>query len=301
MSSPVECDPTTPTFVPPLSRPHRRRTKPEPAPADRGAYLQRRRRSQADACLGSAAMTRNAESDSGADAWETHADWWVSQVSTGLRPEYADQIIPLAIDLLAGRRQVVDIGAGDGQIARALSEHDHDVVAVEPTRSLAAIAQLAPKVCTVRASANDLPVSDGTLDGAVASLVFEHITDFHGALDEIVRVLKPGGRFVWFLNHPLTQAPGSGWVEDYISDEHGWRIGTYGVASLEWETLDNGVELPFFHRPLAQYINGLIDAGLELETMLEPAPPESYFEAGGNPIHRVIPRLMVLVARSRAQ
>lgn len=239
--------------------------------------------------------------DDASAAWETHAEWWLGEVATGLRPEYADQMIPLAVDLLAGCRSVVDVGAGEGQVARALAETGHDAVAVEPAAPLVQLADRHPGVCGVRAAANDLPLGNGSFDGAVASLVFEHILDFQGALDEIARVLAPGGRFVWFLNHPLTQAPGSGWVEDYISDEHGWRIGTYAVASHEWEMLDNGVELPFFHRPLSQYINGLISAGLELETMLEPTPPESFFEAGGNPIHRVIPRLMVLVARRPAQ
>ena len=33
------------------------------------------------------------------------------------------------------------------------------------------------------------------------------------ALAEVGRVLRPGGTFLLFLNHPLLQAPGSGWVD----------------------------------------------------------------------------------------
>ena len=36
------------------------------------------------------------------------------------------------------------------------------------------------------------------------------------------------------------------------------------------------MHLPFVHRPLSVYINALIDAGLVLGRMLEPAPPEGF-------------------------
>ena len=40
---------------------------------------------------------------------------------------------------------------------------------------------------------------------------------------------EPGGRFVFFLNHPLLQTPGSGWIDDQVLDppEQYWRIGPY--------------------------------------------------------------------------
>ena len=45
------------------------------------------------------------------------------------------------------------------------------------------------------------------------------------------RVLAPGGRFLFFLNHPLLQTPNSGWIDDQVLDppEQYWRIGPYLV------------------------------------------------------------------------
>ena len=45
------------------------------------------------------------------------------------------------------------------------------------------------------------------------------------------RVLRPGGRFLFFLNHPLLQTPNSGWIDDQVLDppEQYWRIGDYLV------------------------------------------------------------------------
>ena len=49
------------------------------------------------------------------------------------------------------------------------------------------------------------------------------------AIAEVARVLDPGGRFCFFLNHPLLQTPNSGWIDDQVLDppEQYWRIGPY--------------------------------------------------------------------------
>ncbi len=68
--------------------------------------------------------------------WEKHADWWQDGFTDGMDAEYEEQIIPLALDLLAGRDQILDVGTGEGQIARKLFAQDADwVVGVDPTSS----------------------------------------------------------------------------------------------------------------------------------------------------------------------
>ena len=54
----------------------------------------------------------------GADLWEVHADWWQAGFTEGADPEYTEQILPLAAELLDGAEAVLDIGTGEGQIAR---------------------------------------------------------------------------------------------------------------------------------------------------------------------------------------
>ena len=54
-------------------------------------------------------------------------------------------------------------------------------------------------------------------------------------------MLEPGGRFAFFLNHPLLQAPNSGWIVDHILDEQYWRIGPYLVEDVSMEELAPGV------------------------------------------------------------
>ena len=53
-----------------------------------------------------------------ADAWERNARWWQDGFTEGADPEYEEQILPLAAECLAGARRVVDVGTGEGQVAR---------------------------------------------------------------------------------------------------------------------------------------------------------------------------------------
>ncbi len=113
-------------------------------------------------------------------------------------------------------------------------------------------------------------------DAVVACLVFEHIIEVDRAIAEVARVLRPGGVFLFLLNHPLLQVPGSGWIDDHILEEQYWRIGPYLIEDETEEEIAPGIFLPFIHRPLSRYLNALVEHGLVLEQMLEPAPPPGF-------------------------
>jgi SAM-dependent methyltransferase len=128
--------------------------------------------------------------------------------------------------------------------------------------------------------------------------VFEHIAAHEPAIAELARVLSAGGRFAFFLNHPLLQAPNSGWIIDHILDEQYWRIGPYLVEDVSMEELAPGVVLPFVHRPLSQYVNAMAANGLLIERMEEPMPPEGFLaRASEYRDAATIPRLLLMVAR----
>jgi len=233
--------------------------------------------------------------------WEEHASWWIEGFTEGADPEYEDQIIPLAVAEQGGADRVLDLGCGDGQIARALASSGVSVVGVDPTTNqIDVAAERAGGPVFAQAGAAVLPFSDGAVDGVIACLVFEHIDDVDAAIGEVARVLRPGGRFTFMLNHPLLQTPGSGWIDDHMVDppEQYWRIGPYLVEAETVEQVELGVHIRFLHRPLSRYLNALAAVGLVLERMDEPAPPErflaqapEYFDAA------TVPRLLHLRLR----
>ncbi len=242
----------------------------------------------------------------GDELWETNARWWQEGFTEGADEEYNEQILPLAAHHLAGAHRVLDVGCGEGQISRLAAQVDgvELVVGLDPTASqITEAARRGGGVRLARGGAAGLPFAAGSFDTVVACLVFEHIDDVDEGIAEVGRVLRPGGRFLFFLNHPLLQTPNSGWIDDTILDEQYWRIGPYLVEDSRVEEVDKGVWIPFIHRPLSRYVNTMIAAGLYLTVMDEPVPPPGFVaRASEYQEAATIPRLLflrseVLVAR----
>lgn len=234
-------------------------------------------------------------------AWEENAGWWQDGFTDGADAEYEEQILPLAAQHLAGARRVLDVGAGEGQVARlAASGGAGLVVGAEPAWGQLEVATArAGGPAYARGGAEHLPFGDGTFDAVVACLVFEHVQGVDAAIAEVGRVLEPGGRFVFFLNHPLLQTPNSGWIDDQIVDppEQYWRIGPYLVEDITMEEVEQDVFLPFVHRPLSRYVNAMAANGLLVSHMHEPAPPPGFLaKAAEYRAAATIPRLLLLVA-----
>jgi SAM-dependent methyltransferase len=235
-----------------------------------------------------------------ADPWETHAGWWQEGFTDGADAEYEEQILPLAEEHLAGTRRVLDVGTGEGQLARRAVGLGAAAVGIDPTPSQVRVAhERGGGPVYARSGAEQLPVADASYDAVVTCLVFEHLLDPEPPIREVARVLEPGGRFLFFLNHPLLQAPDSGWVDDQIMEppEQYWRVGAYLVEDVRDEEVAPGVVLPFVHRPLSRYLNLMVDAGLSLVRMEEPAPPPGFLaRAAEYRQAATIPRLLFLRA-----
>jgi SAM-dependent methyltransferase len=141
--------------------------------------------------------------------------------------------------------------------------------------------------------------ADASFDGVVACLVFEHIDDVDGAIAEVARVLRGGGRFAFFLNHPLLQTPRQRLDSTTRCSIRPSSTGASGRISTR-RTLtsrsSSGVYIRFLHRPLSRYLNALTDHGLVLERNdRTPRPPPGFLAlASEYALAASIPRLLYL-------
>ncbi|GAA4122237.1 class I SAM-dependent methyltransferase [Nocardioides fonticola] len=122
----------------------------------------------------------------------------VAEVYHRGRPGYPED----AVRWLVGDRpaQVLELGAGTGKLTARLVELGHEVHATDPDPAMLAVLETElPGVRTTVAAAERLPVADRSVDVVVCGQSF-HWFDHPTALEEIARVLRPGGRLavVWY-------------------------------------------------------------------------------------------------------
>lgn len=112
-------------------------------------------------------------------------------------------------ELLAGAKgRVLEIGAGTGLNLRHYPDDVEEIVLAEPQPNMAALIEAkldsrpatAPPARLVPAPAERLPFEDDSFDTVVSTMVLCTVGGLDASLDEIKRVLAPGGRLL-FCEH----------------------------------------------------------------------------------------------------
>ena len=96
---------------------------------------------------------------------------------------------------LNGKR-VADVGCGKGRFARIVKERNPHASVVALDLAEAMLRGIPPDIERVAASMTALPLATGAFDGAYATESLEHAVDIPGAVAELARIVKPGGRIV---------------------------------------------------------------------------------------------------------
>lgn len=129
--------------------------------------------------------------------------------------------------------RVLDLGAGSGVAAAAAAAAvgpPGTVVALDPAAALVALARGAPARPVVGMTPG-LPFGADSFDTVVANLMIGHVPDHRGALVDLARVLRPGGRLgltTW------------GRIDDVVPDDTDERsaYATWDAVAAEWVDLD---------------------------------------------------------------
>jgi SAM-dependent methyltransferase len=205
------------------------------------------------------------------DAWEAEAANWVEWARRVGHDSYGKFHRDAFLELLPppGRR-TLDVGCGEGRLARDLAALGHRVVAVDAAPSMVRYArELDPDGEYLVANAADLPFEADAFDLVIAFMSLQDMDDPEGAVREAWRVLEPGGRFCLALVHPINSG---GKFETDDEDAPFVVRDSYFERRRYVDRLEkDGVTMTFTsdHRSLQGWLRPLADAGFLLEHVRE--------------------------------
>src|SRR5262245_39257731 len=125
------------------------------------------------------------------------ATWYTKNTGRSLRR--FDDVVGVVSERVAPRASVLEVAPGPGYLAVELAKRGYQVAAVDISRSFVRIvgerAKQAGVTVDIRlGDAAALPLSDGLFDYVVCMAAFKNFTNPVGAINEMYRVLKPGGQ-----------------------------------------------------------------------------------------------------------
>ncbi|SIS71249.1 3-demethylubiquinone-9 3-methyltransferase [Roseivivax lentus] len=99
-------------------------------------------------------------------------------------------------------KTVLDLGCAGGFMAEALARRGAEVTGIDPARDAiaAAIRHAEAEGLSIRYDTGvgeALPYDDASFDAVVCVDVLEHVADLQKTLEEVTRVLRPGGHFLY--------------------------------------------------------------------------------------------------------
>jgi len=179
---------------------------------------------------------------------------WAAEYDAEANPLVAAEE-PVVLELLGdvASRDVLDAGCGTGRYALRLAQAGARVRGVDTSEEMLAVARgkQAESGVEVDFRLGDigrLPHADACFDAAVCALTLSHVADLGGAIGELARVLRPGGRLVVSEFHPFCLL--IGWRTSFRSAE-----ATYWVENHPHSIQD--------------YVSALLGSGLLLTDLRE--------------------------------
>jgi 2-polyprenyl-3-methyl-5-hydroxy-6-metoxy-1,4-benzoquinol methylase len=172
-------------------------------------------------------------------------------------------------------KQILDLGCGFGDFARYACENGAiSVTAIDiSSKMLTEAARLTSGFCItyLHCAIEDYMPEPDSFDLVVASMALHYVADYCSVVQSVFSTLRPGGRFVFSVEHPICTANPIGWILDEHGQEQYWPLDRYqdeGWRSTKWFV--DGVRK--FHRTVATYVNPLLEAGFVLNCLGEPCP-----------------------------
>jgi SAM-dependent methyltransferase len=206
--------------------------------------------------------------------WDKLSDRYLADVSAADPMGSPVAMAILQLLLAEPGEAVLDLACGPGHYSRHLARNGVLVTGVDVSTRLLEHARSSERsdplgIDYLGSDAADPSLMGGwTFDGVLCSMALSDIDDLGGALANVRRLLRPGGRFVFSVLHPCF--PGNersrpSWPPTGYYDEGWWLAeGHHGYRGVVGAS----------HRALSTYLNALTANDLTIAHVLEPADPD---------------------------
>jgi SAM-dependent methyltransferase len=237
--------------------------------------------------------------DAAADSYQAEHGDFLGDAGFRWCPEGLDEATAGLLGDVSGRR-VLEVGCGAAQCARWLMTQGADVVAVDLSagqlahaRRLSATTRI--DVPLVQADAARLPLRAAAVDLACSAFgAVPFVADSAAVMREVARVLRPGGRWVFSVTHPIRWS---------FPDDPGPRGLTardsyFDRTPYVEEDAAGAGSYVEHHRTLGDRIREIVTSGLRLVDLIEPEWPADNPRVWGqwSPLRgRVIPGTAIFV------
>ncbi|MDQ6710045.1 MAG: class I SAM-dependent methyltransferase [Candidatus Dormibacteraeota bacterium] len=234
--------------------------------------------------------------------WESEAENWVRWARKPGHDSYWRYHREAFFSLVPEPgRLTLDIGCGEGRVARDLKAQGHRVIAADASATMVRYATEADPSMEVHVSdAAHLPFADGIADLVISFMSLQDTDDMAGAVFEAARVLMSDGRYCIAVVHPINSA-GS-----FVGGSEGSPFviqGDYFTRRRYSDRLERdglGLTIHSAHRPLQDYARALEDAKFVIEAIRESTvTEEAARERAASARWRRVPLFLDLRARKR--
>ncbi len=210
-------------------------------------------------------------------SWGTVAGWYDEYLQD--EDTYQAQVIlPNLVRVLGVKKgeRVLDLACGQGYFARELYKLGALTVGADISRELIAKAKtMSSNIPLHTTAAHKLDFAKpAEFDAALCVLALQNMSDIGAVFKEVKRVLKPGGRFVFVINHPTFRVlKRSSWGWDEETKTQYRRIDGYLSAAKIAVDMHPGKEKKAntisYHRSLQDFFKALSGAGLSVTRLEE--------------------------------
>lgn len=217
--------------------------------------------------------------DENIKSWNKIAREYDKLITRGdfFREQLLNPTVNALLPYLNGKR-ILDAGCGQGYLAHAMHTKGASVIGIDAAENLIKIAkEHYTESDSLAFSVHDLkkPLTffNGSFDGVIANMVLMDFDPIEGTMNELGRITKAGGFFIFSILHPIfiCGAVRKNFSELLRRESPHYELKRYASPfAKKWRVHTTSHDTDIYHRPIEYYVHTLREAGFCITDIREP-------------------------------